>query len=117
MAVHPIQWFQNGFAWAVGVIGGLVRFLKEAFQETGDDGTSKASFGRIFGGLVVWRIIHIAEEMPVRPVPDSLFTLFYWLIGYTLLSKLSPPVFEIVKLMYTKAIITTTAKANADATS
>lgn len=71
-----------------------IRWFAEVFSEAEPDGRRKASFSRIFGGYVVVRIVEMSH---VAGKTDALLTLFYWLVGYQLLSKLSPGVLDVVR--------------------
>ena len=96
-----IQKIGDVVKYVAGALYSLIAFLGSSLTEPD---TGKASFGRIAGSYVIYHIVKIAI-VNKDAVSPSLMELFYWLVGYSLLSKLSIPALEIVKLMFKKADI------------
>lgn len=73
-------------------------WFSRIFTEADGNG-GKASYGRIFGAITIVHIL--AKDWQDRPVNDAVMTLFFYLVGYTLLSKLlsnNPILTEYIKL-------------------
>ncbi len=71
-----------------------IKFAAQIFTEP-DSANGKPSFGRVTGTYVIIKIVELADAGKV--IPEAMMTLFYVLVGYSLMSKLSPPVLDVVK--------------------
>lgn len=87
----------------------LILWLKQPFEEIDNNGQVKTSYARLFGSIVILVIIRLS--ILGVPIAGELMTLFYYLIGYQLLSKvlnqLSPAIIEIFKPVLDKTSVIT----------
>lgn len=100
-----MKWYQ----WLWKTLIAPVKFIAQLFTEADGNG-GKASFSRVLGTYVVFKIIYLTEIAPIadraNAVSEQLMTLFWVLIGYQIISKilssLSPAVLDIVRAMLLK---------------
>ena len=86
-----------------------IKFVAQLFTEADGNG-GKASFSRVLGTYVVTKIVYFVEIASISDrasaVPEPMMTLFWVLIGYSIVSKilssLSPAVLDIVRAMLLK---------------
>jgi hypothetical protein len=101
-----MKWYQ----WLWNIITAPIVFIADLFKEADSNG-GKASFSRVAGAYVVYKIVMLVEMAPhdqrALAVPEAMMTMFWVLIGYAIVSKilssLSPAVLDIFKAMLLKA--------------
>lgn len=110
MSIHPIEALKRAFAAIGKAFAAIVRFIGQVFTEADGNG-GKASFARVFGAYVIIKIVLLIEAAPFEyrssAVPEQLMTMFWVLVGYSIISKilgtLSPAVLDIFRAMLLKA--------------
>ncbi len=101
-----MAWYQ----WLWKTIIAPIKFIAQLFTEADGNG-GKPSFSRVLGAYVTYKIILFVELAPhdqrSLAVPEQMMTLFWVLIGYSIVSKilssLSPAVLDIFRAMLLKA--------------
>ena len=82
----------------------VVKFFAAAFTEPDGNG-GKASWARLAGTYVVWRIVEY--ELTGKTASSNLMTIFWVLVGFAMISKvlerMSPAVLDIAKSFLVKA--------------
>jgi hypothetical protein len=102
--MHPILAIQKFFAAIGSAFVAVVMFFAASLTEPDGNG-GKASWSRIAGTYVVYRIVEY--ELTGRTVSSNLMTIFWVLVGYGMISKIlsqmSPAVLDIAKSFLVKA--------------
>ena len=88
----------------------LIKWFGQIFTEADGNG-GKASFSRVAGAVVIYKIIVLIEsaspEQRINAVPEQMMTMFWVLVGYQILSKtlssLSPAVLDFFRALMLKA--------------
>jgi hypothetical protein len=107
---HPIQAVKNGIAAVGRTVKAVVVWIGQIFTEPDGNG-GKASFSRIVGAYITYEIVDLVRQAPpehrLDAVPPVLLTLWMFLVGYQLLSKilnnLTPAVLDFFRAMLVKA--------------
>jgi hypothetical protein len=102
--LHPIDAIKKFFTGIWLVIVTIVKFFAAVLTEPDGNG-GKASFARVMGSYVTIRIVE--SEIRGSLVGDHLMTIFWVLVGYSMVSKMlaqmSPAVLDIAKAVLVRA--------------